>query len=266
MKLDGTTLSWQSTLLGQKWAVFKNDKFVAFTGSNSYTVDDADAEYAVRAVNQMGGLGEAVEATTETIVTLSKQGYATFYDSKRSYILPEGIKAYIVTEATQDALTYSEINGIINRGVAVMLESADKKGGDITLKSTSSPSATYIENNLLKGSDETTTTTANEDSWFYKLTYGAKKSPYADIFGWFWGAADGAAFQIEGHRAWLAIPKGGQNAPALGYSLDAATTGISVTLMNNERENTEIYNLNGQRVTAPAKGLYIVNGKKVVIK
>ncbi len=266
VKLDGTTLSWESTLLGQKWAVVKDNKLVAFTSSNSYTVDDPDAEYAIRAVNQMGGLGEAVEAIVETIVTLSKQGYATFYDSKRSYFLPEGVKAYIVTEATQDALTYREMNGVVTSGVAVMLESADKKGGDITLKSTTFSSAVYIGNNLLKGSDEATTTTAKEDSWFYKLTYGAKNSQLAGTFGWFWGAADGAAFQIEGHRAWLAIPKGGQSAPALGYNLSAAMTGISTTLMNNERVNSEIYNLNGQRIAAPAKGLYIVNGKKVVIK
>ena len=31
-------------------------------------------------------------------------------------------------------------------------------------------------------------------------------------------------------------------------------------------DNAEIYNLNGQRVAAPQKGLNIINGKKVVIK
>ena len=31
-------------------------------------------------------------------------------------------------------------------------------------------------------------------------------------------------------------------------------------------ENAVIYNLNGQRVDKAQKGLYIVNGKKVVIK
>jgi hypothetical protein len=31
-------------------------------------------------------------------------------------------------------------------------------------------------------------------------------------------------------------------------------------------EDNNYYNLNGQRVSQPKKGLYIVNGKKVVIK
>ena len=265
VNFDGTTLSWESKLLGQFWAIVKDGKVIAFTRNNSYTVDDAQAEYAVRAVNGMGGLGEAVAAPVFATVTLSKAGYATFYDSKHSYTLPEGVKAYAVTAATPDALTYKEVKNAIVAGVAVMLESADKKGGDITLKSVELISAMYPSNNLLKGSDEATTTTADEDSWFYKLTFGNSNTELANTFGWYWGAADGAAFEIEAHRAWLAIPKGGQSAPSF-YSLSGEATGIGATLMNSEKVNSGIYNLNGQRVTAPAKGLYIVNGKKVVIK
>ncbi len=270
VQISGNTLTWDDSNYALLWAIVKDNKVIDFVTEPTYIVDDASATYAVRAANEMGGLSEAVEAsieaTIETIVTLSKEGYATFYDSKHSYILPEGVKAYIVTEATQDALTYSEINGIINRGVAVMLESVEKKGGDITLKSTSSPSATYIESNLLKGSDEPTMTTAEEDCWFYKLTYGAKNSNYADTFGWFWGATNGAAFQIEAHRAWLAIPKGGQSAPTFGYPLDnAGTTGIA-QIENGESRMENVYNLNGQRVNKATKGLYIVNGKKYIVK
>ncbi len=56
-----------------------------------------------------------------------------------------------------------------------------------------------------------------------------------------------------GLPAWLTIGSGG-----------AETTGIDTTLMN--KVEGEMYNLNGQRVSQPAKGLYIVNGKKVMIK
>ena len=262
VKLDGTTLTWES-LDGQFWAIVKNGRVIAFTKSSNYTVDDASANYAIRAVNAMGGLGEAVEVPVYTTVTLSEAGYATFYDSNHSYEIPEGIKAYIVTAATPDALTFEPLNSALTAGVAVMLESADKKGGDITLKSTSMESAYYIPVNLLKGSDEATTTTADQDSWFYKLTYGAKGSQYANTFGWYWGAANGAAFQIEGHRAWLAIPKTGVSAPAFSYALNGEATGIS-TIDNGKLTIDNYYNLNGQRVAQPAKGLYIVNGKKII--
>jgi len=50
----------------------------------------------------------------------------------------------------------------------------------------------------------------------------------------------------------------------LNISLDNEATGISTLLMNNGKVNNEVYNLKGQRVSQPTKGLYIVNGKKVV--
>ena len=44
------------------------------------------------------------------------------------------------------------------------------------------------------------------------------------------------------------------------------TTGIDATLVNSEKVNSQYFNLAGQRVAHPAKGLYIVNGKKVLVK
>ena len=43
-------------------------------------------------------------------------------------------------------------------------------------------------------------------------------------------------------------------------------TGISTIQMNTTMSKDGIYNLSGQRVVSPSKGLYIMNGKKVIIK
>ena len=265
--LDGTTLSWESEFDGQTFAVVKNGQIIDFVQANTYTVDDPAADYAIRSVNSMGGLGEAVRMTVFTTVTLAKTGYATFYDSKHNYVLPKGIKAYIVTAGTQDALTYQELNGVITNGVPVLLESVNKEGGDITLQSTNMLTAIYIPVNLLKGSDEPTMTTANESSWFYKLSYSKNNKK----FGWFWGAAEGAAFQIEGHRAWLAIPKLGQSAPSLGYVIGGEATGIADIETMRNGENEAVYDLQGRQMVNGTsvngtlqKGLYIQNGKKII--
>ena len=53
---------------------------------------------------------------------------------------------------------------------------------------------------------------------------------------------------------------------SLGIGSDDQTTDIGTTLMNSEQKNNDIYNLNGQRVSKLTKGLYIVNGRKVVMK
>ena len=44
------------------------------------------------------------------------------------------------------------------------------------------------------------------------------------------------------------------------------TTGINTLNVEREMLNGEVYNLAGQRVHNPRKGLYIVNGKKVIMK
>ena len=46
------------------------------------------------------------------------------------------------------------------------------------------------------------------------------------------------------------------------------TTAISAPLTNSEERivNSEVYDLQGRRVNTPTKGVYIVNGKKTVIR
>lgn len=48
--------------------------------------------------------------------------------------------------------------------------------------------------------------------------------------------------------------------------LNIETTGIGALLMNNEKVKKEIFSLSGQRVSQPKKGLYIIGGRKVVVK
>jgi len=59
------------------------------------------------------------------------------------------------------------------------------------------------------------------------------------------------------------------NTPApefLGFDFNGETTGINEVRGKMEDVSGKVYNLAGQRVAQPTKGLYIVNGKKVVIK
>lgn len=66
--IDGLSLTWDNSNYALLWAVVKNGKVIAFTTEPAYTVDDASATYAVRAANEMGGLGEATEATVATSI------------------------------------------------------------------------------------------------------------------------------------------------------------------------------------------------------
>ena len=269
-KFENGVVSWTPANNGAiAYAIFLNDVFVGITEGSSFDLSGIDfipgiESITIRAANAMGGFGPAAVVSTGTAepaeVTLSETGYATFYDSKTNYALPAGLKAYVVSAATTDALTYKEIP-MVPAGTAVMLKSDDKRGGSFILQPTG-VGGFFIGENLLEGSDEATTTTASGDCLFYKLAFGHSNSDKSNVFGWYWGAEGGAAFQIEGHRAWLAIPKA--KASARGYSLEGDATGINRVAADGQKG--EYYNLKGQRVAAPTKGLYIINNKKVVIK
>lgn len=50
------------------------------------------------------------------------------------------------------------------------------------------------------------------------------------------------------------------------HGLDGETTAVEAVLTPATSADDEYYDLQGRRVTAPAKGIYVTNGKKVIIK
>lgn len=82
----------------------------------------------------------------------------------------------------------------------------------------------------------------------------------SDVRGFF-PVEDG--LKIPAGKAYLHI--GGSGARSF-LPLNNETTGIGALLMNNEKVKKEIFSLSGQRVSQPKKGLYIIGGRKVVVK
>lgn len=205
-----------------------------------------------------GGTGN-VTAT----VHVSEAGYATFYDSRYNYLLPAGLKASVVSGYSGQHLTYETLSsGIVPKGVAVLIEAANKKAATYSLTGNETASS-YTGTNLLYGSDVACTTAAPGNVRYYKLAYGPSGTAMATSFGWFWGAQNGNAFPIEGHRAWLAIPR---DAAAPAYLLDWDETGID-SLTDNDLSPAPYYDLQGRRVDKPAQpGIYIRGNRIVIIK
>lgn len=199
---------------------------------------------------------------TKTLnITTSKAGYATFYDSQESYTLPTGLTAQVVTGVANDKLNYETIGNTIPKGVAVVLKGSTKAEVSYDLTTTSSASS-YSGTNLLNGSDVATTTIG--DGYHYKLSYGQSGSPQNSVFGWYWGAKNGAAFQIEAHKAWLVLPR---SAAARSYSIDDETTDIQTVDDDGPTNDNYWYDLQGRRVSEPTvKGIYLNNGKKIMVK
>lgn len=104
----------------------------------------------------------------------------------------------------------------------------------------------------------------HEDGYkYYKLAYDNYTAKTG--LGFYWGAENGGVFSVKAGTAYLAVPESEVN-NAKGFAFDGETTGIeNVNVAANQSKT--IYNLNGQRVSNMSQaGLYIVNGKKVVIR
>ena len=97
------------------------------------------------------------------------------------------------------------------------------------------------------------------DYTFYKLAYDDYAAKTG--LGFYLGADDGGKFTVKAGTAYLAVP----NAVSVkGFLLDGTPTAIEGVEAEN---NTDvIYNLSGQRVQKAQRGLYIVNGKKLMVK
>ena len=77
-----------------------------------------------------------------------------------------------------------------------------------------------------------------------------------------------AAVTIPAGKAYVTVPNSAFNSTARSITItfDDASGINNVTVSPSMMGDEKVYNLNGQRVTAPTKGLYIINGRKVAVK
>ena len=173
--------------------------------------------------------------------------WATFYSNASNFKASAGTQVFAVKLAGT-AITMTEItDGIVNSGQGVVLKST---AASITMTPNASASAGDYSTNSLTGTMTNITNPGNAYVLNYKAATGAG----------FYKLSSGGT--IGANKAYLVS---GAGAPEF-FSLDGGTTGIDATLVNSEKVNSVVYDLQGRRVSQPAKGLYIVNGKKVIIK
>lgn len=126
-------------------------------------------------------------------------------------------------------------------------------------------SATINGVNIVAG-----TPTQTVGDWNFVGTYSSTTVPTGSYYfksNQLYQKGASGTTSMKAFRAYLTYT-GGAGAPALNFTIDGETTGIA-HISADGRMNLEegaVYNLNGQRVSQPARGLYIVNGKKYVIK
>ena len=195
---------------------------------------------------------------------ISSVGYSTAYYSNADLKVQEGTTAYAVTDNGKQ-LDYISVGDVIPAGVAVVLQGSGAQKFQIVAAPTTTTDFSQYANNNLKGLDVDGTTVGPDDGSYvyYKLAIGTSTEDAGKI-GFYWADANGAAFQSKAHKAYLVLPASGNVVSS--YAFDE-TVGISSPMLD-EIKSEGVYTLSGVRVMSDRlpKGIYIVNGKKMVIK
>lgn len=206
----------------------------------------------VRLQGELEAIPVAIGATT----------YATLYYSDRALTIPAGVEATTYTVADGRlavSKTYTE-GAILPKDEAVVLH-ADE--GTYQFMPTATQAVKDADNALL-GTDEEVDLTGDADAADYKyymLTYPQNKP---EATGFYYGAADGAAFTNGAHKAYLRIARSA--ADAKGWAFSDAPTAITDLQPAAPATDAPRYNLAGQRVNKNYRGVVIQNGRKFINK
>lgn len=185
--------------------------------------------------------------------------------------MPENVQGGIVTKANNETsqltVSYNYQPGTVVPAKTPIVLKGEK--GDYTVNYTTSEE-TAPEGNMLYGADnvdaEGKTFVEGTNVKYYKLALGNDGK-----CGFYWGAADGAAFEYTANRAFLAIDITDASQAPASFSLDGdgSTTGID-GVMNGNDGSQKIYTITGvytgKSLDKLPKGIYIVGGKKVAVK
>ena len=181
--------------------------------------------------------GNPVEAT------ITDAGYATFVAPGYIDAIPEGVEAFAAQ--VKEGYVHLEPTTAIPSGEAVVLKGAE---GSYTMYVSAREADLALVNDLKAATEEVTA-----DGTQYIL---AKQD---DVVGFAKATPD---TKIAAGKGYLVI-----SAPVKAFYPFGEEDATGINTIGNEQitiDNGAVYNLSGQRVSKAQKGIYIVNGKKIL--
>lgn len=199
------------------------------------------------------------EILAGSINIATEEGYGTFYTDK-NYVLPQGLTAFAYTSVNGDnSLNKSEeyvAGDIVPANTAVVVKGAK---GSYNYYNTEEAATKTIEKNLLKGVTTDTRIEATSGVKRYILTRADD-----GILAFY--RTNTGNINVKANRAYLEVPTA---MAVASFSLEGSATGINNIVTTAAKQG--IYTIFGVRLNAtttkelPA-GIYIVDGKKVIVK
>ena len=220
---------------------------------------DATAAEVAKAVQDLKDAMDAAQRALDALkvsVTVKAGEFVTMYLEKNRKVeeTETGVKLYTVTSVNveEEKVVLSSELSVVGDKTPFLLYNEGTTDATVTLVVAGTPDQVTVAPEF-KGTLEAKTFTAAE----------LEAADYYTLHGqnFVWTPEAGT---IAANRCWLQLDKSAGAPASLTIVFDDDTTGINVTTVNGQQ--TTVYDLNGRRVAQPTKGLYIINGKKVVIK
>ena len=185
------------------------------------------------------------------MVDVSSAGLATLFLDYNAEI-PEDVKAYVAKEVVDNRLKMERVEGVLpaNTGVVIMAEE-----GKYDFVWTDAAPAT-IEVNLFEGTAQQAEIEAQDGTTYYVLS--APKG----VVGMYPVKLTNGMFLCMANKAYLPLVSEALARICFDFGTE---TGI-VETENGELKTENCYDLAGRKVQGVQKGIYIVNGRKVIIK
>ena len=262
--LDGGNAT--TTVLNFQTGKTSNETVIASTSSASSKSKEIDlssiaTNYTTGYITASGGVRiwslTVAIVPTDINVSVTSAKYATFSDHVARDFSTSGITVLKAVPDGAGKVDLEEISdGIVPANEGVVLYSDDEVNAAIpATKATGT--GDFSDNDMVANVVKTKITAdGGAGKVNYILSNGTKGVG-------FYKAKDAGA-NLAAHRAYLSTDASAGAREYLEFAFGETT---DITKIENTKQGVEgYYNLNGQRVAQPQKGLYIVNGKKVVIK
>lgn len=190
-------------------------------------------------------------------VTWEGEKWGSIYQDK-AFEIPEDVEMYIVTSVNGESVHLKKVEGVLPANTGAIY----KANYNVVTDCVDDNGTSYNDTNLLKGSVDATNiegdayVLAKVDGivGLYKAALNKDKN----------GNEGTTHFLNNANKAYLPASAVTSNVKALKFDFD--TTGVEVVKVETAGKKV-IYDLSGRRVNEMAQpGIYIVNGKKVMVK
>lgn len=235
----------------------EGDLYFFFTGEKgwmeNFQVEDIDNVESVKQVTLRDDFpmlySDMVNETVNLHRTL-KAGWNTIclpFATTAEAVAGEGAEAYEFTSAENNELTFTKVDNMV-ANVPYLINSPEGK---------TNPA---INNVYLAAANPATVTIG---AWSFKGNY----TPHMDMNGKYGVTGNevrlaGSGSTLNGMRAYLEGPAGAQ--ARVKINDENEETSINNLMINESVRQLVIYDLSGRRVNNAQKGIYIINGKKVI--